>query len=68
MRRESEAMTGTQAMRPQTMLEWMISCGLLCGFAGVVLMFNIWRLGFGLLILGALIAVAGLFIIAAKKA
>jgi len=68
MTREGEAMTGTQARRQQTILEWIISGGLLGGFAGAVLMFNIWSLGLGLFILGALTAVAGLFIIAAKKA
>jgi hypothetical protein len=68
MTREGEAMTGRQSRRQQTMLEWIISGGLLGGFAGAVLMFNMWRLGLGLFILGALIAVAGLFIIAAKKA
>jgi len=66
---QAEFPPDAQVRRKPTMLEWLIACGLLGGFAGVVLMFNIWSLGLGLLILGAaLTAVACLFIIAAKKA
>jgi hypothetical protein len=66
--------TMTQAKPKPTMLEWMISGAVLGGFAGAVVMFSahayreaVWGYtGLALLILGALIAVTGLFIIAAN--
>jgi|GEM_PF-2444631 hypothetical protein len=64
----------TQAKPKPTMLEWMISGAVLGGFAGAVVMFSaheyreaVWGYtGLALLILGVLIAVTGLFIIAAN--
>ena len=64
----------TQAKPKPTMLEWIISGAVLGGFAGAILMFSaheyreaVWGYtGLALLTLGVLIAVTGLFIIAAN--
>ena len=64
----------TQSKPKATMLKWIIFGALLGGFAGTVLMFSaqkyreaVWGYtGLALLILGVLIAVTGLFIIAAN--
>jgi hypothetical protein len=64
----------TQAKSKPTMLEWMISGAVLGGFAGAVVMFSaheyreaVWGYtGLALLILGVLVAVTGLFLIAAN--
>jgi hypothetical protein len=64
----------TQAKPKPNVLEWMISGAVLGGFAGALLLFSaheyrqaVWGYtGLALLILGVLIAVAGLFIIAAN--
>jgi hypothetical protein len=74
MQPREEMPTMTQAKSKPTMLEWMISGAVLGGFAGAILMFSaheyretVWGYaGLALLILGVLIAVAGLFIIAAN--
>jgi hypothetical protein len=63
----------TQA-KPKPMLEWMISGAVLAGFAGAVVMVSaheyreavLGYTGLAVLILGVLIAVTGLFIIAAN--
>ena len=64
----------TQAKSKPTMLEWMISGAVLGGFAGAAVMFSAhesraagWGYtGLALLILGVLVAVTGLFLIAAN--
>jgi hypothetical protein len=69
-----EMPTMTQAKSKPTMLEWMISGAVLGGFAGAVVMFTaheyreaVWGYtGLALLILGVLVAVTGLFLIAAN--
>jgi hypothetical protein len=69
-----EIPTMTQSKPKATMLKWIIFGALLGGFAGTVLMFSaqkyreaVWGYtGLALLILGVLIAVTGLFIIAAN--
>jgi hypothetical protein len=74
MQPREEISTMTRAKPKPTMLEWIISGAVLGGFAGAVLMFSaheyreaVWGYtGLALLILGVLIAVTGLFIIAAN--
>jgi hypothetical protein len=74
MQPREEIPTMTQAKPKPTILKWIIFGALLGGFAGTVLMFSahkyreaVWGYtGLALLILGVLIAVTGLFIIAAN--